>query len=172
MRQVSYLFLVILLTACAVTPVSLGPVSGGMLLPGSGERIDYVDVHVEDDITSLLVATSWRLDEQHVVFMDPLGKVIAEASWYGEQWRFTGFAEKQLPMHAIINLISWTRGTSAEVEQQIEALGGTYRASESSRTIRFDRPEQRIIIQYEEAQRVTVRASIGTTHTVLTIRRL
>ena len=172
MHRASYLFLAILLNACALTPVSVGPVSGGMLLPGSGERIDYVDVYVGDDVTSLLVATSWRLDEQHVVFMDPLGKVIAEASWYGEQWRFSGFAEKQLPMHAIINLISWTRGASAEVEQQIEALGGTYRASASSRTIRFDRPQQRISIQYEDEQLVTVRATIGTTHTVLTIRRL
>ncbi|WP_298632755.1 hypothetical protein [uncultured Umboniibacter sp.] len=172
MRLVNFLFIAILLNACTGTPVSLGPVSGGMLLQGSGERIDFVDVYVEDEVTSLLVATSWRLAEQHVVFMDPLGKVIAEASWYGERWLFTGFAEKNLPMHAIINLISWTRGDSAQVATQVAALGGTYRETENSRGIRFTHPEQSIAIQYENEQLVTVKAAIGTTQTVLTIRRL
>ena len=150
----------------------MGPVPGGMLLEGAGERIDHVDVMVETTQTRLMVATSWRKDEQHVVFMDPLAKVIAEASWYGEQWRFTGFAKKELPMHAIINLISWTRGSSSAVKRQVEALGGTYQESPEARLIRFTQPQQRIDIRYADEDSVTVQASIGSTKTVLSIRRL
>ena len=109
------------------------PIEGGMLLSGSGETVEHVQIEGVEERHSLLLALRWDSTQQHLVFMDDQAKIIAEAKWQQGCWTFSGFAAERLPLHAIINTISWSRADDRLVAHQVTSLGGRYRSTPERR---------------------------------------